>query len=778
MPYRVILICLLMGAYLLTANDRVQSADGYAILATAKSGNISIMGAVDYLIIPKGRMGTFGLDGELYSKKGITPSIALLPLVWINDILPNAPLQATAHLFNGVVSTLTALVLFGFIARLGYDKRVAFIVALMFGLGTLYLVYARTLFGEPLAGLLIILCFYLIAPVGTAYMPSASSHKDTTTRHKTSPLNPLSIVERGLKTTPKQGFLPLLQTGEGGRGDEVKKMGFAPSSHHVIILGILLGLLAGINLTYIAFAPIFALYILSPRQWGKLVIMGVGFIITAGILVGLVNLSRYGSLTETGYKFGAGEGFTTPLFTGLYGLFFSPWRGILWYMPLFWLLPVGWWFLQKKYRSLAWVIIACIAVQSVIYALWWSWHGGVVWGARFLVPIIPIAMIGLAPIIQWMFVGTAYMPSTSDTIYRVPTPPTRWVIVIAIISLFILSIGLQLLGTLYDFNTHEGVLYAVHEDKLANALMFHPELSAITANLTMLKNGDPINWSWAKNGDMVAFAVAVALIGLGILLMVIRHRAMQAIALIGVCVGMGIFAIRGESGTARDNREALQTALSPSAPIIATTDDTTFINLRRFGDIATIYAPTAPDEPFTRQLWKNATDTDGLRWFVTWFNPSNPENWAEKDLFIHHAFVKEVWAGGYRGVLFYLHPPISPYWINQSSRFGDVVILNRYSIGTVRDSGIFIMLDWELLTALPADWGWFVHVLDENGQIIAQQDRLPLGGFLPTEDTITEHLYFIISPENAVSVRIGWVQNGALVPVDGVTEGFIVLPIR
>ncbi|HRF94251.1 MAG TPA: hypothetical protein PLZ51_03610, partial [Aggregatilineales bacterium] len=115
MPYRVILICLLMGAYLLTANDRVQSADGYAILATAKSGNISIMGAVDYLIIPKGRMGTFGLDGELYSKKGITPSIALLPLVWINDLLPNAPLQATAHLFNGVVSTLTALVLFGFI---------------------------------------------------------------------------------------------------------------------------------------------------------------------------------------------------------------------------------------------------------------------------------------------------------------------------------------------------------------------------------------------------------------------------------------------------------------------------------------------------------------------------------------------------------------------------------------------------------------------------------------------------------------------------------------
>ncbi|HRF96481.1 MAG TPA: hypothetical protein PLZ51_14845, partial [Aggregatilineales bacterium] len=169
---------------------------------------------------------------------------------------------------------------------------------------------------------------------------------------------------------------------------------------------------------------------------------------------------------------------------------------------------------------------------------------------------------------------------------------------------------------------------------------------------------------------------------------------------------------------------------------------------------------------------------EGLRWFVTWFNPANPENWAEKDLFTHHAFVKEVWAGGYRGVLFYLHPIVSPYWINQSSRFGDVVTLNRYSIGTVKDSGIFVMLDWGLSAPLPADWSWFVHILDANGQIIAQQDRLPLGGFMPTEDNITENLYFILPPENAVSMRLGWVQNGVLVPVDGVAEGFIVLPLN
>ena len=41
--------------------------------------------------------------------------------------------------------------------------------------------------------------------------------------HITSPLNPLSILERGLKSIRKTSILPLLYVGEGGRGDEVQK---------------------------------------------------------------------------------------------------------------------------------------------------------------------------------------------------------------------------------------------------------------------------------------------------------------------------------------------------------------------------------------------------------------------------------------------------------------------------------------------------------------------------------------------------------------------------
>ncbi len=767
MPYRVMLICLLMGAYILTFNDRVQSADGYAILATAQTGNINIMGAVDYLIIPKGRMGTFGMDDNLYSKKGITPSLALMPLVWLNDLLPDAPLQATAHLFNAIVSTLTALVLFDVVVHLGYGKKTAFIIGLMLGWGSLYWVYTQTLFGEPLAGLLMMVIIRIM-PVGTRLIAS-------------------------LRTPQKTESPSLLQTGEGGENQNSPheksplhlERGFRGEVGVILICGILLGLLTGINLTYIAFIPIFALYLVfRTRRVRDLILMAIGAMMTITIVVAMVNLSRYGALTETGYKFGEGEGFSTPLFTGLYGLYLSPWRGMIWYMPLMWLVPIGLWLTYRKNPSLALLIIVCVAVQSVIYALWWSWHGGVVWGARFLVPIIPLLVLSLAPLVQYAIYprkGMIYhAPTAVNSVPLAPSPlggggvRARFIL----ITLFIFSILMQLLGTLYDFNTHEGVLYAQHEDKLANALMYYPELSAIVANWTMFVNGESFHWAWIKHGDTLILVIAIGMIGLAGLLALIRHRYVPIFTLVLVCIGMAITAIRGESDVDRAKRHDLQTALSPPAPIIATTDDTRLINLRGFRDIRTVYAPTSPDDPFIAQLWESALADSGLRWFVTWFNPAHPDNWMERDLFTQHAFVNEVWAGDYRAVLFYVHPSVlhlaDADWI-----FGDTITLRHYAVERYGE-GVFITLDWQYADNLPPNWSWFVHVLDETGAIIIQQDRIPLGGYAPADGAI-DRLYLLTSSQPAMSVRVGWVADGAIVPVldgDGVTSDFIVLPIR
>ncbi|MCL4253793.1 MAG: hypothetical protein KJ043_08445, partial [Anaerolineae bacterium] len=704
-----------------------------------------------------------GIDDNLYSKKGITPSLALAPLVLLNDVLPDAPLQATAHLFNAIISTLTALMLFDVVARLGYDKKTAFITGLMLGWGSLYWVYTQTLFGEPLAGLLVMVILRLVL----------------------------------IEPHPPD---PLLQTGEGG---ENQNSPYEKSPLHLergfrgevsVICAILLGLLAGINLTYIAFIPIFAGYLfIRTRRFRDLIFMAIGAIITIIIVVGMLNWSRYGAFTETGYKFGDGEGFSTPLLTGLYGLYVSPWRGMIWYMPLIWLAPIGLWLTYRKNQSLALFIVVCVAVQSVIYAMWWSWHGGVVWGARFLVPIIPLLILSFAPLVQSLTSPlnppsklerglqptrkTGFLPllhvgegGRGDAVWRIFAS-------LILITLFILSIFMQLLGTLYDFNTHEGVLYAQHEDKLDNALMNHPELSAIGANLTMFINGELFHWAWIKHGDAVIVLIAIGMIASTALLALIRHRYMPILALIIVCMGMAITAIRGESDVDRAKRHDLQNGLSPAAPIIATTDDTRLINLRGFRDIRTVYAPTSPDDPFISQLWDSALADRGLHWFVTWFNPANPENWMERELFTQHAFAKEIWAGDYRAVLFYVNP-VELNLVNANWIFGDTIRLKRYGIERYME-GIFITLDWEYADNLPPNWNWFVHVLDENSAIIAQQDRIPLGGYAPTDGAI-DRLYLLTSLQPAMSVRVGWVADGAIIPVldsDGVTSDFIVLPI-
>jgi hypothetical protein len=82
------LIITLLGAlYLLIYVPQPASIDGDATLGVAQNlyvwqtPTIDMLGAPDNLLPPMSRMGTWGTDGALYAKKGVTPSLALLPLV-------------------------------------------------------------------------------------------------------------------------------------------------------------------------------------------------------------------------------------------------------------------------------------------------------------------------------------------------------------------------------------------------------------------------------------------------------------------------------------------------------------------------------------------------------------------------------------------------------------------------------------------------------------------------------------------------------------------------
>jgi len=106
-----------------------------------------VIGAAEDLLPPPARMGQFGADGLLYAKKGPTPSLALLPLVAWAHLVPWLPIQATAMLFNPLVTAALAVTLYTLARRIGFRPHTALIAALILGLATFTISYVKTLFG-------------------------------------------------------------------------------------------------------------------------------------------------------------------------------------------------------------------------------------------------------------------------------------------------------------------------------------------------------------------------------------------------------------------------------------------------------------------------------------------------------------------------------------------------------------------------------------------------------------------------------------------------------
>ncbi|HLY27506.1 MAG TPA: hypothetical protein VKQ72_14270, partial [Aggregatilineales bacterium] len=346
---KLCLCCVLLCAYLLVYIDAPEVIDEKAILATSVSFvqhgafDMDEIAAGNDQVSSAGQLGTRGVDGALYAKKGPVTSIALLPLVFLAEKLPWLSVQATAMLFNALVTALTAVILFGVVLEFGYQKRTAFVVALIFGLGTLAFAYTSTLFGEPLSGL-----FILCATFFAYRFRQSGRMRDS------------------------------------------------------LICGAMLALAIGSNAIYAALLPLAALALCWKKPIRALLWFGLPLLCCAALLA-LFNLLRFGSPLDTGYHFGQGEGFTYPFLTGFVALLVSPYRGIFWYSPVLLLAIPGWVMLRKtsaRSAEFAWISLATVAAQVALFASWWAWDGGLGWGPRFLIPALPLMALWLAPLVE------------------------------------------------------------------------------------------------------------------------------------------------------------------------------------------------------------------------------------------------------------------------------------------------------------------------------------------------------------------------------------------
>ncbi|MFH1313275.1 MAG: hypothetical protein ABIJ00_08605 [Candidatus Eisenbacteria bacterium] len=360
-----------LALFAVTTAGHIYTIDGYLNYSVTKS-----MASRAAIEIPKFMMTVEGLGGRHYSKLGVGQSLVSLPFYGMGSLVeriaPGNPLfrvysgnfefphgddlisakpqtliktsdEDGARVFftaltNAVVAAGLCVLFWMLLRSFGISSGLAFGGTLLLGFATPLWVYSRDLFAEPVFACCLVATFYLLREPG-----AVGEHRN--------------LVFAGLASS--LGILA--------------RMSFAP----IVV--------------------IFAVYLIfrsGNLRAGSRRALTYGLYCLPGIMiVAILNLTRFGGLTLTGYHTAFDKGFSAPLGRGLFWNLASSYRGILLYAPPVLLFVAGFASFGRKYRAEL-VLIASIAIYVfVVYSKWWAWHGGWCWGPRFLLPIIPLLIL-------------------------------------------------------------------------------------------------------------------------------------------------------------------------------------------------------------------------------------------------------------------------------------------------------------------------------------------------------------------------------------------------
>jgi hypothetical protein len=297
--------------------------------------------------------------GPYFAKYGIGQSLAALPLYVLGRVvalgMPAAVRDETVafvtSMYCSLITALTALVVCALALRLGWSRRVALALALLFGLATPAWAYTVTFFSEPTIGL----C--LTGAVAAL----------------------LWDVRPTLKTTSIAGCW----------------LGAAALTH------------LGDTVLY-ALVPLAFIVLYAPRdaRWrllGALCLpIGVALLCAAWY-----DLARFGSPLTTGYGIVGDHHDLHPphtlqgLWEGIYGPILSPGKGLLLYAPILILALAGW----RRFGRVVpgglllvagFCLVAVLAHANILIV----WLGGWAWGPRFVIPIIAVALLPLGTLLN------------------------------------------------------------------------------------------------------------------------------------------------------------------------------------------------------------------------------------------------------------------------------------------------------------------------------------------------------------------------------------------
>lgn len=285
-----------------------------------------------------------GVDGQTYPLYTHAQALLQLPLYLVGRVTggPATSLTAAAMarvavaLLNPIVVAITGWLIVVFASTWGFSRRLSLSLGLIYSWGSMALAYTHTHFSDPALALFITLGAY------SAY--------------------------RAKEASPARWLL---------------------------VAGIALGAAVYLRERTLIIVPFFVLYVALTRRarsvwpWAMLMLP----LVVAGATLGAWNWLRFGSPLTASYTDGIpGTGFNTPLFIGLFGLLFSPGKGLLIYNPIVCLGLIRL-FSMRRRRAEAALYLTLILSSLVFYGSYNFWTGGWNWGPRYLLPCVPLLLL-------------------------------------------------------------------------------------------------------------------------------------------------------------------------------------------------------------------------------------------------------------------------------------------------------------------------------------------------------------------------------------------------
>lgn len=356
----LVLICLFtfcLCLYLISYSARIESGDALRLI----DGVSSLVDHGDLLLdlsawqFPPSTSGsvTFGVDVRFpLETVSVEPGqiLAAVPFYLAARVLPEIGLVHAVYLTNVVIGALTVCVLYLFVIALGYRERTALITALLLAGCTAWFPYTKSFFREPLMGLAL-----LVAAL--AFDRLRAQHYRSWGWLLIAVLSVLALI-----LTKSSGVMAL----------PALLLFAAPPLRHVNrrLIGIVIVILGLITLIFV----LNSVFELIPGLSGRY-----------DIFHRLRGLSwQYFPEAMAAYLISPGG--------SLWGT--SP-------VLLLSVIGLGIWTLRGA-RRYAVAVSLLIGTFAVGYALLNGvfWFGGLSWPQRFLIPVIPLAMLAAAPVIE------------------------------------------------------------------------------------------------------------------------------------------------------------------------------------------------------------------------------------------------------------------------------------------------------------------------------------------------------------------------------------------